>query len=635
MPRAVTDTPPPDAFVSSRARGKGRSWWFQLLCELGGVRMAAILIGTLTVVVALATVHERAYGTLVTTVMVYQSWWFTALFALLAACLIAAVAVRLPLKRHQWGFAVVHLGLLVLMGGFWAHGYTRLDGMLEAPPGVEATRIDLPSDALIVVEDQQRTTAEFQPVAHAGYPSLAAFTLYDLWADPPAAIHRLPRPLRLIDSPRLSADLVAVLDTGAPELGFAPAASGPPAALLTLSAADASGALEPFARGWLTRDGESVLDQGLVIASLMVASSPHLADGFGKPLPPAGEHGELVVGLADRAVRVPATPGSVHELAADLALRVERIVPNPRPKDGDLVQDDGARFDPVIEYSLGRGVGEARQWTRRFAAALLVAPGGDGFPEVLYEHPGIYRASSGQGAYLQLLAVPGPDGPRLRARWFTRSKGLSGAADIDRTWSADLVGGMGGPMRLNARIDWLPRAEQAPEPVDMQAGKQDRAARWIRVRFAGEGATHERWLRREDPVAVQLGGRTLFVSYRKAVHDLRERNGFAVRLDRFDEGKDPGGMRSASFASDVTVVPAGGEPYAAHITMNEPLHHAGVTLYQTAFRPELDAQGQPTGRQISVFTAATDPGRPLKYLGSLLVVLGIIMLFTMRRRVVA
>jgi len=111
----VNEPPPPDIpYVSSRARGSGRSAGFRLLCELGSVRMAAILITLLAAAISAATVYERAYGSQVTTVMVYQAWWFTALFALLAACIAAAVLVRLPLKRAQWGFAVVHLGLLTL-----------------------------------------------------------------------------------------------------------------------------------------------------------------------------------------------------------------------------------------------------------------------------------------------------------------------------------------------------------------------------------------------------------------------------------------------------------------------------------------------------------------------------------------
>jgi hypothetical protein len=627
-------TTPLGSFQSSRTRGTGRSAGFRLLCELGSVRMAALLIGSLATVIGAATVYERAYGAPVAAVMVYQAWWFAALFALLAICLICAVVVRVPLRRHQWGFAIVHLGLLVLMGGFWAHVNGRLDGMLEAAPGAEAARIELPTDALTVVEEQHRYVADFQPIRDAGYPSLLGFLARDIWLDPPARIHQLHRPRQLIAAPGLSVDLTAVLDTGSNEPGFAPAASAAPAALVTLTARTAGSATEPVARTWLAPGRETILDQGLVIGSLMVATSPHAGDGFDSTLPPSAADGELVVGLADRAVRVPAEAGLIAELAPDLAVRVERVLRNPKPTDGVLVQDDGARLDPVVEYSLGTGSGEARLWTRRFAAALILAPSGDGFPDVRFEHPLVYAPGQGQGAYLQLLAVPalGAGPRRLLVRRFTRSKGLVGTNEVQGSWEADLAGSGSGPMQLHARIDWLPSAGPSPEAVTMQAGKQDRATRWARFRFSDGTSSLERWFHRDEVATVTLGTRTLFASYRRGIYDLREQHGFALRLEHFEEGKDPGGMRSASFSSQVTVLPTGGAGIPALVTMNEPLYHAGVTIYQTAFRPELDSEGRPTGRQVSVFTAATDPGRVAKYLGSLLLVAGIVLLYLMRRR---
>ena len=123
----------------------------------------------------------------------------------------------------------------------------------------------------------------------------------------------------------------------------------------------------------------------------------------------------------------------------------------------------------------------------------------------------------------------------------------------------------------------------------------------------------------------------VLVGYQKALFDLQERNGFAVVLDHFEAGKDPGGMGNATYSSNVTVKPVTGASSQHLITMNEPLHYAGVTLYQTAFTPEFDDQGNPTGRQVSIFTAAEDSGRILKYLGSIVLVGGILTMYLMRR----
>ena len=82
-------------------------------------------------------------------------------------------------------------------------------------------------------------------------------------------------------------------------------------------------------------------------------------------------------------------------------------------------------------------------------------------------------------------------------------------------------------------------------------------------------------------------------------------------------------MRAASYESVVTL-PDGSDQL---ISMNEPLKHAGFTFYQASF--ESDPSGRPTA---SVLSVNRDPGRGLKYFGSLLIVLGSIHLFYMKRR---
>ena len=55
--------------------------------------------------------------------------------------------------------------------------------------------------------------------------------------------------------------------------------------------------------------------------------------------------------------------------------------------------------------------------------------------------------------------------------------------------------------------------------------------------------------------------------------------------------------------------------------MNEPLQHLGFTLYQSSY------QETPQG-YLSIFSVGKDPGRPAKYFGSILLVLGIIIMYT-------
>jgi uncharacterized protein YjeT (DUF2065 family) len=347
--------------------------------------------------------------------------------------------------------------------------------------------------------------------------------------------------------------------------------------------------------------------------------------------------GVLHVYWRDQAWALPVgTLPAVHQLADQLTLTISESIANPSAKaDGSgLEHDPGAGHNPVLKIDFSHGQGETARTTTAWVAAFSLLPSLSGdWPELLYTHPALAAAQGpgkGQGGWAQLLA--GPDG-RLHVRSGTRTRGLGPQATLEpgATWRGTLVGGEGAPMRLDLDLRWLPHASPGPEPMRMQASQQNKAARWVEFLVRRNGAERRVWLMRGSRQAVTLGDTDILLHYDQGRLDLKRDRGFAVRLERFEEGRDPGGMRSASYASEVTILAADGER-RTRISMNEPAHQGGVTLYQTAFSPEIGPNGLPTGRQNSVFTVAEDPGRFLKYLGSGVLVLGILLLYFLRGR---
>mgnify|MGYP003348934206 FL=1 len=81
--------------------------------------------------------------------------------------------------------------------------------------------------------------------------------------------------------------------------------------------------------------------------------------------------------------------------------------------------------------------------------------------------------------------------------------------------------------------------------------------------------------------------------------------------------RSEGTTRPKTYASDVEF-----EGQKFTISMNEPLHHKGYTFYQASYEADLD--GTP---KYSVLSVNLDPGRRIKYLGSLMTVLGIVSMF--------
>lgn len=101
----------------------------------------------------------------------------------------------------------------------------------------------------------------------------------------------------------------------------------------------------------------------------------------------------------------------------------------------------------------------------------------------------------------------------------------------------------------------------------------------------------------------------------------RKELGFSLRLLDFRKTNYQGSEKAKTYKSLVET-PEG----KALISMNEPLKFRGYTFYQSGF--EEVEEGEP---QISILSVNRDPGRPLKYGGGALLILGVVLLFYHRK----
>ena len=98
--------------------------------------------------------------------------------------------------------------------------------------------------------------------------------------------------------------------------------------------------------------------------------------------------------------------------------------------------------------------------------------------------------------------------------------------------------------------------------------------------------------------------------------------GFQLRLKDFKVIRYPSSFKASSYESEVQV---NASEDVKLISMNHPLKFSGYTIYQSGF--EEDKEGAPVA---SVFAINKDPGRFIKYFGSLLIVIGSFVLFLRR-----
>jgi hypothetical protein len=164
-------------------------------------------------------------------------------------------------------------------------------------------------------------------------------------------------------------------------------------------------------------------------------------------------------------------------------------------------------------------------------------------------------------------------------------------------------------LRLLPKVhrEWEVKAEERPSALTTSA---------VLVKFRDK----TQWAQLNDIVRFFTPEGAYILKYGQKQVDIGEE----LHLKDFSIGHYQGTRRAMAYESLVEV-PGLGE---RKISMNEPLQYKGFTFYQASFQED-----PRTGKPIaSILSVNKDPGRGLKYLGSILMVLGIIYLFWFKQR---
>jgi hypothetical protein len=136
----------------------------------------------------------------------------------------------------------------------------------------------------------------------------------------------------------------------------------------------------------------------------------------------------------------------------------------------------------------------------------------------------------------------------------------------------------------------------------------------LRFTFHGQ----EYWLGLDSMLRVYLEDRMYMIRYGHRALKLA----FPLKLKNFSMGTYEGTEHASSYES-VVEVPGRGD---VKISMNEPLQLHGFTFYQSSFLR--NERGEAV---TSILSVNHDPGRWIKYTGSMMMVFGSIMLFWFKR----
>jgi hypothetical protein len=151
-------------------------------------------------------------------------------------------------------------------------------------------------------------------------------------------------------------------------------------------------------------------------------------------------------------------------------------------------------------------------------------------------------------------------------------------------------------------------------------GEDAVSAMQLEIRNAGE--TKTLWLEQGTETKVPVNQS----HYRLIYSQEQTPAGFRLTLKDFRVENYAGTDRPASFESDVILKDdARGMVKEATISMNKPLIYRGVRIYQSGYSL------RPGAPEVSIFAIGRDPGVPLKYLGTIVMAIGIIAMFYTRK----
>ena len=358
--------------------------------------------------------------------------------------------------------------------------------------------------------------------------------------------------------------------------------------------------------------------------------------------PPAldelGKQGVLVAHVDGKMARIPvdASLGKTVSLGGGFDVKIDKFVSNWREEEGPA-EDPGLEFEV---YKNGKKEGTFLVLARFTGLVLdknkkgIFPQGQRGMPTFWY-HPADVRW--GNDRYRGVLQfVQGDDG-RLYFRSFKHQdqgfgKETSGEVSANRKENP-----IWGKMQFSFRVlEHLPDATKKERyfPVNLVPGKETeedklRYPEVILCRVSDGKDTKEIWVGKSMGARrVLVNGKTYAIEYTIKQIKLP----FTIKLERAEQTVDPGTRAAASYTSFVQLFDQekkiNGE--RRQITMNEPLEHRGYKFYQSTYQflDAWDANGKPVS--VSGFTVGHDPGLSLKYLGSLMLGLGIACMFYMK-----
>jgi hypothetical protein len=609
------------------------------------LKLAVVLLAVIIVAAIAGTLYESSFDAKVARTYVYGAPWFNLWLVLLGANLACSALSRWPWRKHHLAFLITHLGIITLLIGSLIGRIWGIEGTITLFKG------ESPTNRLLVDERQLRVHDVDGIVK--GYP--AEFLHHPPTPDRPRDLGPLASGahLRIIDyAPTIEAKLnpKPLNDGGAPALHFTIATSmmnqhldgwlladDPQNGNFSMGLANIE-----FRRGSaeaLGRDGspsrppsESEANpkaQATDLEESIFAFSKAPEEQIGRvrnggstgakirlEQPQNGNKGRVLVSLGDKEASFDVAENLGRDAAiADtpFTLKIDDYWADFRIENGKPNSVSDEPNNPAVLVTIrGKGVpanapetnphGSNKDLTTTGGPPSMPEPG-EGTPN----HLTLFIADDGTMSYELASRKNGKSSGKIEL-----DKPLpTGWADWQLTIDKTIP-------HAASSMDFNPvNSQTVPASTDLPDG--------VRVGIEQNGETFERWAPAGWQIAIPTSPSPTMVAYGWKTVSLP----IGLELLNFEVKRNEGSDSPAGFKSTLQIVTADGETATGSCWMNHPFSYPGswwrtwtgltYKISQASWNPENLGQ--------STVQILRDPGWLLKWIGSLLVVIGVFMMF--------
>ena len=541
----------------------------RLLLTIGSVRFAVPVMALVTAALIWGTVLDASRGAHVAGRIVYGSWWFIGLMALVCLILIVAVIVRYPFKRKHIGFIVVHASLVsIIVTGFVTY-FSKIEGNLILAPGAVSNAIRTGDRRIELLEHNEGSFAILDSVDldSVEFATPERFTLGGTT-------------FRVVQDWANTTEQIEVVNDGEHPLHAAEITIEPGAPDAHWIGQPSPGAAPPKLAGITIR----MVPEGEVWS------------------PPQGDERLVLMTDDGDELDIPKTGASISSSKWTIK-KIERFE-HAVVSTGGLTEGDPDRANPAIEILIEHDDGSQER---------LIAF--SRFPD-----SSMKRAVAGERVSPFTVAYVG-------ARLTTPT--LAMMRQGDRIWALYATpDGMVTPIDHDGSFPWVFRCGAQTVTV-LQNFDRARANRRLieapaesesvpAMVLAEEAGDHEHqftlvWGQR---LPVEIDGVVRVMQYGPAMLELP----FSIELVEFRKTDYPGSQMAMAYESDVVMRAPGFEPTQQTIWMNNPLKHEGWKVYQSGF----------LGDGTSILQVTKDPGLLPTYLACFGLCVGILITYYSR-----